>query len=244
MDTAERLDPHRRPISRRVLLATGAAALAVGAAATEVANLASAGPTATTTVPPDVDLMEEHGILKRVLLAYQAALARMSAGGVPPAAAIHDSALIIHDFIEGFHEPLEEGYVFPALRQAGIEISTIDTLLIQHARGRERTQIILSGATPATLATRAAAAKVTEAMQLFIRMYEPHEAREDTVVFPSWRALLSAGQLEEMAGRFADLQDRQFGADAFTVMVRRVETIERTLGIYDLAQFTPPTTAG
>ena len=70
--------------------------------------------------------MEEHGVLKRVLLIYQAALDRIEAGEVPPASAIHAGALVIHDFIEGFHEGLEEGYVFPRLRQAGQVTGTVN----------------------------------------------------------------------------------------------------------------------
>lgn len=233
-----------RLVSRRTLLVGGAAALAVGAAGTEIGNLATSGSTVTSSsTPPDVDLMEEHGVLKRVLLIYQEALRRLDGQQPPPVDAIHDGALIIHDFIEGFHEPLEEGYVFPRLRSAGQLTGTIDTLLLQHARGRERTQIILAGATAQGMATSSTRQQVAGAMTAFIAMYEPHEAREDTVVFPAFRALLTTEQLDGMAATFADLQRRQFGPAAFAAMVRHVATIEQSLGIYELDQFTPPAVA-
>lgn len=228
-------------VSRRTLLATGAAALAVGAAGTEVGNLATgSAPLPRPSVPPDVDLMEEHGVLKRVLLIYREALRRIDGGQEPPVAAIQDGALIVHDFIEGFHEPLEEGYVFPRLRRARELVGTVDTLLLQHARGRERTQRILAGATTRGMGAAGTRAQVTAAMVDFVQMYEPHEAREDTVVFPAFRALLSAAELDDLGAAFADLQRSQFGRNAFAEVVDHVASIERSLGIYDLARFTPP----
>jgi hemerythrin-like domain-containing protein len=185
--------------------------------------------------------MEEHGVLKRVLLIYQEALRRLDGGDVSSAvAALHNGAEIIHDFIESFHEALEEGYVFPRLRSAGVLVSTVDTLLVQHGRGRELTQLVLGSATSAGMSSATTRDGVTRAVSAFVRMYEPHEAREDTVVFPAYRKLVGPDELNELASTFAELQARQFGAGAFAAVVDRVAAIERSLGIYDLNQFTPP----
>ena len=232
--------PAGRLVTRRALLSTAAAALVVGAAGTEVGNLATRpGPAAGPDDPPDVDLMAEHGVLKRLLLIYQAAVRRTHAGMAPPASAIHDGAVVIHDFIESFHEALEEGYVFPRLRNAGRLVGTVDTLLVQHARGRELTQLILAGSTARAMSSTTTRKSVTGAMTAFVRMYEPHEAREDTVVFPAFRALLGADELDELASTFAALQRSQFGPGAFADVVNHVADIERGLGIYDLNEFTP-----
>jgi hypothetical protein len=76
-------------------------------------------------------------------------------------------------------------------------------------------------------------------MQAFDRMYEPHEAREDTVVYPAFRQIIPAAELTGLGQYFADLEQQQFGTDEFGAMVARVASIEQNLGIYDLAQFTP-----
>jgi hypothetical protein len=76
-------------------------------------------------------------------------------------------------------------------------------------------------------------------MQAFDRMYEPHEAREDTVIFPAFRQIIPAAELADLGQHFADLEHQQFGGDEFSAMVARVASIEQDLGIYDLAQFTP-----
>ncbi|GLW06810.1 hypothetical protein Misp01_19400 [Microtetraspora sp. NBRC 13810] len=76
-------------------------------------------------------------------------------------------------------------------------------------------------------------------MAAFIRMYEPHEAREDTVVFPAMRDVIPPKEFTKMAETFEDEEHRRFGAAGFTGIVGQVADIEKTLGIYDLNQFTP-----
>jgi hemerythrin-like domain-containing protein len=184
--------------------------------------------------------MTEHGLLIRILLIYRHLLAGQASGQPIPAGHAHDSALIIHDYIEAFHEELEEGYVFPRLMQAGQLKPTVSTLLLQHARGRELTQLILADSGGGGSLPAAAADRVASAMDNFVRMYEPHEAREDTVVYPAFRALLKPAEIADLGERFAGLQTEQFGSHGFAAMVGRVAAIEQALGIYDLAQFTPP----
>ena len=76
------------------------------------------------------------------------------------------------------------------------------------------------------------------ACEAFIRMYRPHAAREDTVLFPALRKILSAKQLDELGDKFEDEENRRFGAEGFEKIVEQVAAIERELGIYDLGQFT------
>jgi hypothetical protein len=76
-------------------------------------------------------------------------------------------------------------------------------------------------------------------MSAFIEMYEPHEAREDTVVFPALRDVVPAAEFRDMAETFEDEEHRRFGQAAFQGVVDKVADIEKSLGIYDLSQFTP-----
>jgi hemerythrin-like domain-containing protein len=232
-------------VPRRALL-LGAGGLAAGAAGAGMALAAAPGPTTAQAdavaaqVPPTEDLMREHGLLLRVLLVYREAGRRIQAGEPLPAAPVHRAALIVHDYIEAFHEPLEEGYIFPRLR-AGRLGGTVTTLLLQHARGRQQTQLILARTAAADGAGQVAApARLAAAMAAFAAMYEPHEAREDTVIYPAFRALVPATEIVALGQHFADLERQQFGRDGFSRLVGEAAGIEQALGIYDLAQFTPP----
>jgi hypothetical protein len=81
--------------------------------------------------------------------------------------------------------------------------------------------------------------QMAEAMTAFVRMYQSHEAREDTVVFPAFRSILSSEQLDQLGTTFTDLQRQQFGPNGFDETVAKVADIEQSMGIYDLNQFTP-----
>jgi metallophosphoesterase superfamily enzyme len=76
-------------------------------------------------------------------------------------------------------------------------------------------------------------------MAAFIRMYEPHEAREDTVVFPALREVMPAKEFRDLAETFEDEEHRRFGPTGFQSVVDKVADIEKRLGIYELSQFTP-----
>jgi hemerythrin-like domain-containing protein len=227
----------RSAVSRRQLLVAGGVGLLAGGAATEVANLMTGSGSAAAAIPPGESLMNEHGVLKRVLLVYNAALAHDDPDVAAPA--IHAGAEVVHDFIETFHEAVEEGFVFPALRSAGQLVSTVDTLQLQHGRGRLITEFLLSWATPDVMAQASGRQGLADAIDAFDRMYQPHEAREDTVVFPAYRALLTSSDSDHVGQVITGLQAKEFGGEGFAGVVERVAAIERSLGILDLEQFTP-----
>ena len=70
-------------------------------------------------------------------------------------------------------------------------------------------------------------------------MYRPHEAREDTVLFPAIRDIVSKHEFDAMGEDFEKREHQLFGQGGFEVFVDRVSEIEKKLGIYELAQFTP-----
>ena len=69
----------------------------------------------------------------------------------------------------------------------------------------------------------------------------PHEAREDTVLFPAFRGIVSAHEFDSLGEDFEKKEDELFGEDGFFKVVDRVAETEKKLGLYDLAQFTPKT---
>src|SRR5205807_392560 len=95
-------------------------------------------------VTPPEDLMREHGVLDRVLLLYEAAIGKYQSNQDFDPDLVMQSAVIIRDFINNYHEKSEETHLFPRFRQAGKMIDLVDTLLQQHNAGRGVTQTILA----------------------------------------------------------------------------------------------------
>ena len=49
--------------------------------------------------------------------------------------------------------------------------------------------------------------RLIQAMQAFIRMYRPHEAREDTELFPKLREIVSANEFDTISEDFERDED-------------------------------------
>jgi len=188
------------------------------------------------------DLMREHGILRRALLVYTAAAKglRTSAASVPPDA-LQKTANLFRAFGEEYHEKkLEEAFIFPAVKKAGgTAASYPDILVVQHDRGREVTDYILSVTQGAKLGS-ANAESLARALESFVLMYEHHTAREDTIVFPAWKKTLSEKELDEMGEKFEEIEHQQFGEDGFDDANNQIGEIEGSLGLADISQFTAP----
>jgi hemerythrin-like domain-containing protein len=192
--------------------------------------------------------MREHGILKRVLVIYDEVVRRIDARQDCPAQPVIDSAEIIRKFIEDYHQRLEEEHIFPLFRKyyarqdvlrlyAQKLLDLVNILHDQHGAGRHVTDRILS--TLRSLKTRDDRQRLANDLRAFIRMYGPHEAREDTVLFPALHVIVTPQEYEAMGERFREIEHKTFGGDGFDFYLDQVTSLEKRLGVYDLAQFTP-----
>ena len=190
-------------------------------------------------ISPAEDLMREHGVLNRILLIYDEHLRRLAARQTFDGSVLVNAADIIRHFVEEYHEKLEEDFLFPRFRKAGKLVNLVDTLLAQHKAGRLLTAQIRELAALPTLKYVSDADKLADALRAFLRMYRPHEAREDTVLFPAFRSIVSPHEYDALGEDFEKKEDELFGEEGFFKVVDQVAELEKKLGIYDLAQFTP-----
>jgi hemerythrin-like domain-containing protein len=189
-------------------------------------------------VSANEDLMREHGLLQRMLLIYDTAMMRMSNEETFNPAYISQTATIIRNFIEDYHEKLEEDYLFPRLEKAGKLTGLVNTLRQQHKGGRDLTdQIILL--TKNEKIREENVEKLLKYMKAFNVMYRPHEAREDTILFPAFKQTVSENEYNSLGEDFEKIEHQKFGEGGFETMVGRVAEIEKQIGIFDLNQFTP-----
>jgi hemerythrin-like domain-containing protein len=192
------------------------------------------------TVSATEDLMREHGVLRRLLVIFResAAFVRANFSGVD-GKLIWRASDLFRRFGEAYHESnLEEQHIFPQVMKAGGEAAALVPVLIaQHARGRQITAYIQAKTAQGGVAG-ADAGPLAAALEGFARMYEPHAAYEDTIVFQAWRKSLSPKALDEAADQFEDIERQTFKGDGFDMAVDEVEAIEKALRIHDLAHYT------
>lgn len=223
---------------RRIFLAGASAVIASGVAQLP-ASLAAQTKSATQAakkeeeeVSANEDLMREHGVLNRILLIYDEAIRRIQGKQQFESGVITKSAGLIKSFIEDYHEKLEENYLFPRFEEAGKLVDLVKTLRAQHTAGRGVTDRILASVKAGDLNSASAS------MATFVRMYRPHEAREDTVLFPALHEIVSKHEYDALGEQFESIERKTFGGDGFDMAVDQVTTLEKQLGIYDLSQFT------
>lgn len=183
------------------------------------------------------DLMREHGALNRILLIYEKAADSISRNDENSRELIRDTARLVNSFIGDYHENLEEEFVFPRFRKAGVLVSLVDTLEKQHKAGKKLTANIL-GLTNSETSFKANKPDLIRNLTQFIRIYRPHEAREDTVLFPAFKSVVGDKEYMELGEQFEEKEHKLFGDDGFSGIIAQIADIEKKLGIYDLNQFT------
>jgi len=189
-------------------------------------------------VTPSEDLMREHGVLNRIMLIYDTCGKLLANSEGFPLEALNNSAIIIRDFIEDYHEKLEEDFLFPRFVKANQLTDLVQLLYIQHSKGRTITGEIIRLTKMRSLASNENQ-QLIKLLNDFNTMYRPHEAREDTVLFPALKKILSRNEYFALGEDFEKKEHELFGEDGFEMMVEKVANIEKQLGIYDLSKFTP-----
>ncbi len=209
----------------------------------EAKEARDAQPDDVAEVPATEGLMREHGVIRRAIVVYREAAARLrSKPPSVPLDALQRTAKLLRSFAEDYHEKLlEEAHIFPAVKKAGGPAAAlVYTLIAPHDRGREISDYVLavtSGAVGAMGGAKADA--LARTLESFARMYEEHAAFEDTIVFPAWKKTMSAKELDEVGDKFEEIEHETLGKDGFEDGVAQIGAVERAFGI-DLAQFTAP----
>ncbi len=185
------------------------------------------------------DLMREHGVLNRILLIYEEGLRRLRANEDVPPEMFHRPATLVRKFVEEYHEKLEEDFIFPEFEKRKQLVELVAVLRSQHQAGRKLTDVVLRNAVANQIGKQGPRQEIIGSCEAFIRMYRPHEAREDTVLFPALRRVAGDKHVKDLGEQFEEKEHRLFGEDGFAKTVEQVGEVEKQLGIFDLAKFTP-----
>jgi len=183
------------------------------------------------------DLMREHGVVERLLLIYETGIRRLGQGEDLDPTILTQAAETMRDFVHDYHEKNEEEQVFPHFKTAGRMVELVTILQAQHTACRKLTEQIIELAPKS--ASKPQREQMVSAMQATITMYRPHAAREDTDVFPTLRSLVTPNEFEQIGEALEKSETEKFGADGFEKVAKKVEALEKRLGISDISQFTP-----
>ena len=226
-------------VSRRKFLVESGLLLAAGslfgaACSGEPERQTQAGP-----IPPTEDLMQEHGVLRRIMLIYDETGRRLQQGEEFPVPVLTEANLIVRRFMQDYHEMNEQFHLFNHLASAGKLVELVAILYQQHLAGRkliDKVNILSTGDNLSNPATRQ---QVAALLHTFNQVYRRHAAWEDTLVFPAFRSITSAEDFAALGETFDKEEKKKFGSGGFEKMLAQVADLEQKLGIYNLQQFTP-----
>jgi hemerythrin-like domain-containing protein len=190
-------------------------------------------------VTPTEDLMREHGVLRRIMLVYDEIGRRLKLGEEFPLQVVAEANDIIRRFIQDYHEKNEETQLFNRFSSAGKMVELVAILYQQHLSGRKLIAEINAANTEDNLKNPAERARIAELLAAFNRLYRPHAAWEDTVLFPAFPSVISSKDFAALGEAFEKEEVKLFGADGFGKIVGQVADLEKKLGIYNLQQFIP-----
>jgi len=212
-------------LTRRTFARAGLATIAAAAACKRPGEDDS-----EPAVTPSEDLMREHGVLARLMLVLEASAPHIDDSQSAREAIAH-AAKLVRDFVENYHEALEEQHLFPRFQRNNVHAELVDTLVVQHRAGRTLIDKLLGPFDDH--------AQIRQAIDAFLRMYRPHAAREDTVLFVDLPRVATGSELAELGERFEKEERARFGPHGFLGIVGQVMELERSIGIDDLERFTP-----
>jgi hemerythrin-like domain-containing protein len=224
--------PRREFLKRTVLLSslTGISGLGL---------VSGCSKTAAYEIGPAEMLMQDHGLLNRIMMIYDACRTKLLAGESFPADGLQAAARLIRTYIEDYHEKLEEEYLFPRFINADKLVGLNQLLYIQHSTGKKVTDQILALSGLSTITDPDNTKKLADLLSAFNWMYRSHESREDTVLFPALRSIVPRNEYHAIGEKFKKREAEIFGQDGFEATLAKVEVVENLLGINDMTKLTP-----
>ncbi|MBM4272885.1 MAG: hemerythrin domain-containing protein [Deltaproteobacteria bacterium] len=225
--------------SRRDFLVRGSALLGAAALAGSAGILGCGPKEDKVPVLPPEKVMRDHGVLQRLLLAFEEMAGRLKYDRDVPPGVLTASLELGRSFVQDHHEKLEEELLFPHLEKVEAFASLVKVLREQHQAGRQVLGLVKGQGTPEGLGRLAGRVQVGAYLHLFARMYRPHTAREDAGLFPVLRLVTSPQEFIALGKKWQAQEEARFGKGGYEKILELVAGLEKELGIADIAQYTP-----
>lgn len=179
-------------------------------------------------------LMRGHGLLMRCWNVYDVFKDGILSNKQIDPKLILKTTSIIKEYLEGYHEQMEEKYIFSQLEKVHNYFPAIQELKMQHGVGFALTDRIISMAKANKLNK-----ELCNYLTSFGQMYRYHSAWEDTILFPAFDALESKSDIADIAATFVLEERKILGTTGFESFVNDIIKVEKELDVYGISKYTP-----
>lgn len=188
---------------------------------------------------PVENLMKEHGVLMRILDIYDKVVSDAASGKAFNASAINRTAEICRVYIGKHHDACEERYIFPKFREANYIIEIVAELHKQHIVALTITDRMLALSSINGILDNKCLQTLQNLCTAISRMYRPHMAWEQTIVFPVFYDIVSMDYVRSIQKEMEAEERKMLGDTGFRGLVGRLSEIEKEVGTYNLSSYTP-----
>jgi hemerythrin-like domain-containing protein len=166
-------------------------------------------------VRPTQDLAAEHRAIERMLAILAAVAARLEAGRAVAGQDLTESIGYLRGIVDRCHHRKEEQWLFPALESIGIahKGGPIGALMEEHRLVRSHVQVMARAAQRLGVAQHdaAAAAEFAREARAYIDLVRAHIYKEESELFTTADARLSADEQARLETVFARIQSEEMG---------------------------------
>ncbi|MGA9141127.1 MAG: hemerythrin domain-containing protein [Methanocella sp.] len=191
------------------------------------------------SISPTEILSREHAIMERLMIVLESEVARIIEGEEVDLFPINHAAITIKTFGADHHMVDEEQFVFPKLRESGTMDKLVDTLEIQHDKGRELISRIIDLTRAGHIDDIAQINELAGLCMSFVIMYRPHAAWEETVAFPALYEIATENYIDNINMRMHDEERTLMSDPGLRRLMDNLRKIEEAAGTSDLGCFTP-----
>jgi hemerythrin-like domain-containing protein len=155
------------------------------------------------------DLVEEHKAIQHALNVLEKMCSLLNDSQKVDNQDIEQIIDFIKTFADKCHHGKEEGFLFPALEEAGIkrENGPIGVMLLEHEKGRELVRHMQSSFSGNMVQPE----KFAESSTAYINLLRNHIQKENSVLFPMGDARLSQAKQVELLNKFETFENEVIG---------------------------------
>ena len=177
-------------------------------------------------------LMEEHEVIKRVLVSLEAEAQRLNRNEPVRPGFFTDSAAFIKGFADGCHHRKEEGVLFVAMVDAGLprQVGPIAMLMAEHEQGRVYTRGMREAADRLEAGDPAARDAVVHNALGYVALLRQHIAKENGVLFPMADEMIPLKKQDAVAVDFERVEHEETGEGVHGKYLALAEALEREAG--------------
>lgn len=191
------------------------------------------------SISPTEILSREHAIMERLMIVLESEVARIANGEGIDLFPVNHAAITIKAFGADHHMVDEEQFIFPKLREAGTMDSLVDTLELQHDKGREIIGRIIDLTRAGHIEDPGHLNELASLCMSFVIMYRPHAAWEETVVFPALYDISTENYIDNINMRMHEEERALMSDPGMHRLMDNLHKIEKAAGTSELERFTP-----